>query len=170
MRDCQLATVMRVFCVASVCALLVVGAARSSSTLVAQSVLPEGPGRDLTVKRCGNCHGAETVASVRLSPQGWREVITRMVAAGAQGTEQELETIFQYLSTHFSVDAQAALDLNTATAVELESVASLLRKEAAALIAYREKNGPCKKLEDLKKVPGLDYKKIEARKERLTCG
>ena len=81
----------------------------------------------------------------------------------------ELETVFQYLSTHFPVETQPALNLNTATSVELESVAGLLRKESAALIAHREKNGPCKKLEDLKKVVGLDYRKIEARKERLTC-
>jgi competence protein ComEA len=61
------------------------------------------------------------------------------------------------------------LDLNTATAVDLETTAGLLRKEAAALIAHREKNGPCKKLEDLKQVEGLDYSKIEARKDRLAC-
>jgi competence protein ComEA len=109
------------------------------------------------------------VAAVRLSLEGWREVITRMVAAGADGTEQELEAVLQYVSTQFPLEAQKALNLNTATAVELESVAGLLRKEAAALIAHREKNGPCKKLEDLKKVAGLDYKKIEARKERLAC-
>ena len=92
-----------------------------------------------------------------------------MVAAGAQGSEQELGTVAQYLSTHFAAEVQKPLDLNTAPAVELESVAGLLRKEAAALIAHREKNGPCKKLEDLKNVSGLDYKKIEARKTRLTC-
>jgi competence protein ComEA len=61
------------------------------------------------------------------------------------------------------------LNLNTASAVDLESVVGLLRKEAAALIAHREKHGPCKKLEDLKNVAGLDYKKIEARKERIAC-
>jgi competence protein ComEA len=88
---------------------------------------------------------------------------------GAEGTEQELETVLQYLSTQFPVEAQKALNLNTATAIDLESVAGLLRKEAAAVIAYREKNGPCRKLEDLKKITGLDYKKIEARKERLAC-
>ena len=142
---------------------------RRVPTLAAQVVLPEAPGRDMTVKLCGNCHAAETVASVRLAPDGWREVIARMVAAGAKGTAQELETVFQYVSTQFPVEAQQALNLNTAPAVELESVAGLLRKEAAALIAHREKNGPCKKLEDLKKVAGLDYKKIEARKERLAC-
>ena len=137
--------------------------------IAGQSVLPDAPGRDVTVKLCGNCHAAETAASVRLTPDGWRELIAKMVAAGAEGTEQELEAVFQYLSTQFPVEAQKALNLNTATAVELESVAGLLRKEAAALIAHREKQGPCEKLEDLKKVAGLDYKKIEARKERLAC-
>jgi competence protein ComEA len=77
--------------------------------------------------------------------------------------------VHEYLSTQFPAEAQQLLNLNTATAIELESVAGLLRKEAAALIAHREKNGPCKKLEDLRKVAGLDYKKIEARKERLAC-
>lgn len=135
----------------------------------AQNVLPDAPGRDVTVKVCAGCHAAETVASVRHPPEGWRDVIAKMVAAGAEGTEQELETVFQYLSTQFPADAQKALNINTATAIELESVAGLLRKEAAALIAHREKNGPCKKLEDLKKIAGLDYKKIEARKELLAC-
>jgi competence protein ComEA len=163
-------TVMRVLVVVSACALLLGGVAGSSSpTLVAQSVLPDGPGRETTVKVCGNCHGADTVASVRLTSDGWRELIARMVVAGAQGSDQELETVLQYLSTQFPVEAQKPLDLNTAPAVELESVAGLLRKESAALIAYREKNGPCKKLEDLRKVTGLDYKKIEARKARLAC-
>jgi competence protein ComEA len=137
--------------------------------LEAQNVLPDAPGKDVTVKVCASCHAAETVASVRHTPEGWRDVIAKMVAAGAQGTEQELEIVFQYLSTQFPAQSQTALDLNTATAIDLESVAGLLRKEAAALIAYREKNGPCKKLEDLKKVAGLDYKKIEARKELLAC-
>ena len=145
------------------------GAGPTPPALIAQSVLPEGPGRDVTLKLCGKCHAAETVASVRHTRDGWRDVIAKMVAAGAQGSDQEFDTVSEYLFTHFAAEVQKPLDLNTAPAVELESVAGLLRKEAAALIAYREKNGPCKKLEDLKKVEGLDYKKIEARKARLSC-
>lgn len=160
---------MHVFVAACLCGLLLWTAARSAPTLAAQVVLPDAPGRDITVKLCGNCHGAETVASVRHSPEGWREVIARMVAAGAKGTERELDTVFQYVSTQFPADAPQALNLNTAPAVDLEAVVGLLRKESAALIVHREKNGPCRKLEDLKKVAGLDYKKIEARKDRLTC-
>ena len=160
---------MRELFVATVVIVLLVASGSPGGMLAAQNVLPDAPGRDVTVKICSSCHAAETVASVRLTPEGWRDVIAKMVAAGAEGTEPELETVFQYLSTQFPVEAQKALNLNTATAIELESVAGLLRKEAAALIAHREKNGPCKKLEDLKKIAGLDYKKIEARKERLAC-
>jgi competence ComEA-like helix-hairpin-helix protein len=161
---------MRVFLAAAVVVFLFAAASGSpGSLLAAQAVLPDAPGRDVTAKVCASCHAAETVASVRHTPEGWRDVIAKMVAAGAEGTEQELETVFQYLSTQFPAEAQKALNLNTATSIELESVAGLLRKEAAALIAHREKNGPCKKLEDLKKIAGLDYKKIEARKERLAC-
>jgi competence ComEA-like helix-hairpin-helix protein len=161
---------MREFFIATVVIVLLVASSGSpGGMLAAQDVLPDAPGRDVTVKVCANCHAADTVASVRHTPEGWRDVIAKMVAAGAEGTEQELETVLQYLSTQFPVEAPKALNLNTAMAIELESVAGLLRKEAAALIAHREKNGPCKKLEDLKKVSGLDYKKIEARKERLAC-
>ena len=149
--------------------LLVAGSGSPGAMLAAQTVLPDAPGKDITVKVCAGCHAAETVASARHTPEGWRDVIAKMVAAGAMGTEQELETVFQYLSTQFPAEAQKALNLNTATAIDLESVAGLLRKEAAALIAHREKNGPCKKLEDLKKIAGVDYKKIEARKELLAC-
>jgi competence protein ComEA len=161
---------MRVFVAAALCGLFLCAAAGSpESTVAAQVVLPDAPGRDITVKLCGNCHGAETVASVRHSPEGWREVIARMVATGAKGTEQELDTVFQYVSTQFPADAQQALNLNTAPAVDLEAVVGLLRKESAALIAHREKHGPCKTLDDLKQVAGLDYKKIDARKDRVTC-
>jgi competence ComEA-like helix-hairpin-helix protein len=161
---------MRVFFIVTVVVLLIgAGSGPPGAMLAAQDVLPDAPGREMTVRLCASCHAAETVASVRHTPEGWRDVIATMVAAGAEGTEQELETVFQYLSTQFPVEAQKALNLNTATAIELESVAGLLRKEAAALIVHREKNGPCKKLEDLKKITGLDYKKIEARKERLAC-
>ena len=140
-----------------------------ASSVFAQSALPDGAGKDVTVKVCGQCHAAEMVASVRLTVDGWRETIAAMVQQGATATDTEQQVILEYVSTHFKGEARRPLNLNTATSVELESVVGLLRKEAAALVAHREKNGPCKTLEDLEKVPGVDYKKIEARKDRLVC-
>ena len=92
-----------------------------------------------------------------------------MVALGARGTDAELAAVLDYLSTNFKGEAFRPININRATAVDLESVAGLLRKEAAALIAHRTKHGPCKTLEELKKVPGVDFRKIDRRRDRLVC-
>jgi competence protein ComEA len=143
--------------------------ALASHALFAQGPLPDGPGKDVTLRVCGDCHGADMVASVRQTREGWHETIADMVQKGAKATDEELAAILDYLSANFKSEARKSLNINTATTVELESVAGLLRKEAAAVVAFIEKNGPCTQLEDLKKVQGLDYSKIEARKERLAC-
>lgn len=59
------------------------------------------------------------------------------------------------------------MNVNTAPAIEMESRLSLRRSQAAAIIAYRSKNGKFKTIDDLKKVPGVDTEKIEAKKDRI---
>ncbi len=140
-----------------------------SSVAHAQTPLPEGKGKDETIRVCGTCHPPERGASVRLTREGWQDVIAKMVTLGAKGTDQELELVLEYLATHYKGDAPKPLNLNSAMAIELESVAGFLRKEAANWIAHRSKNGPCKALEDLKKVPGVDFKKVDQRRDRLVC-
>jgi competence protein ComEA len=140
-----------------------------ASTASAQGRLPDAPGKDVMVRVCGTCHEAQRSASVRLTREGWQEVIAKMVSLGAKGTDEELAQVLDYLATHFKGEALRPLNLNKATAVELESVAGLLRKEAAAWIAHRSKVGPCKSLDDFKKVPGVPYKKIAGRSDRLVC-
>jgi competence ComEA-like helix-hairpin-helix protein len=134
-----------------------------------QDSFPDGPGKDITVRVCGTCHPPARGASVRLTRSGWQDVITKMVSLGAKGSDEELAAVLDYLAANFKGDASRPVNLNTAPAIDLESVAGLLRKEAAALIAFRTKHGPCKTLQDLKKVPGLDYRKIERRRDRLVC-
>lgn len=138
-------------------------------TAWAQAQLPDAPGKDVMIRVCGTCHEAQRSASVRLTREGWEEVIAKMVALGAKGTDEELAQVLEYLATNFKGDAARPLNLNKATAVELESIAGLLRKEAAAWIAHRTKVGPCKSLDDFKKVPGVPHKKIADRRDRLVC-
>jgi competence protein ComEA len=136
---------------------------------VAQVQLPDGPGKEETVRMCGTCHPADRAASVRLTRAGWQETMGKMVGLGAKGTDQELDTVLTYLSTNFKGEARKPLNLNTATSVDLESIGGFLRKESAAWIAYRKAQGNCKTLDDLKKVSGVDFKKIEERRDRLVC-
>ena len=135
----------------------------------AQDPFPEGPGKDVTLRMCGTCHPAERSAAVRLTRDGWRDVMARMVTLGAQGSDAERTAVLEYLAASFKGEAPKPVNLNTAPAIDLESVAGLLRKESAALIAYRTKHGPCKALEDLKNVPGVDFRKIDRRRDRLVC-
>jgi competence protein ComEA len=131
--------------------------------------LPEGPGKAELLKVCGTCHQAERSAAVRLTREGWEGVISDMISRGARGTDAEFTAVLDYLAKNFLGDAPRPLNINKANNVELESVAGLTRKEAAALLKWREGAGVCKSLDELKKVPGLDYKKIEARKDFLVC-
>jgi hypothetical protein len=134
----------------------------------AQVQLPDGPGKEPTERLCGKCHEAQRAASVRLTREGWDAEIAKMVDLGMTATDDEMKQVLDYLSEHFRGEAPKPLNLNSASAVELESVVALLRKEAAVWITYREKN-PCKTLDDLKKVPGVPFKKIDDRRDRLVC-
>ena len=129
--------------------------------------LPDGPGKDVTVKACGTCHEGRRAASVRLTRDGWAAVIEDMRKRGAPVTDEEFPVILDYLTTHFLGEAQQPLNLNTAAQIDLEAAGGLLRSEAAAVIRYREQHGRFKTLDDLKKVPGLDFKKIESRRDAL---
>jgi competence protein ComEA len=79
-----------------------------------------------------------------------------------------MRAVLNYLSDHYPADAVLRINVNKARAIDLESGLSLLRSQAALIIQYREKNGDFKSIEDLKKVPGVDAAKIEAKKDRLT--
>jgi DNA uptake protein ComE-like DNA-binding protein len=141
-----------------------------ASVAGAQSQLPEGTGRDTVLRVCGGCHEADQAAALRLNRDGWHDLIGNMRSLGAEGSDAEFAEVLDYLVTHFPAaeEAPSKLNINTATQVELESVAGLLRSQAAAVMKFVEKS-PCKELSDLKKVQGLDYKKIEERKDLLVC-
>lgn len=135
----------------------------------AQGQLPDAPGKDVTVRVCSQCHEPQRAASVRLTREAWEAVLEKMIGLGMRASDDELKQILEYLSENLKGEAPKPINMNSATPVELESVAALLRKEAAAWIAYRNKTGPCKTLDDLKKVPGVPFKKIDERRDRLVC-
>jgi competence ComEA-like helix-hairpin-helix protein len=131
--------------------------------------MPEGANRELAVRVCGACHEPQRAASVRLTREGWEAVVAKMVGLGAKASDEELLKVTDYLAENFKGEAAKPINLNTAPAVDLESVAGLLRKEAAIWIKYRNDVGPCKTIDDLKKVPGFPFKKVDTKRDRLVC-
>jgi competence protein ComEA len=117
---------------------------------------------------CVQCHELERSVSLNQDRDGWRKTMDKMVAFGMKGTEPEINAVLEYLVKHFPAEEVPRINVNKAEAIDLESGLSLKRSEAAAIIQYRTQNGSFKSIEDLKKVPGVDAAKIEAKKDRLT--
>ena len=129
--------------------------------------IPAGPGKDDTVKYCGDCHSVEQAVSLRQGPEEWKATLEKMTGMGAKIPDSSYQSILGYLTSHFGADAPLPIRVNKASAVDLESLLLLKRSEARAIIDYRTAHGDFKSIDDLRKVPALDFKKIEAKKDLL---
>ncbi len=133
----------------------------------ASAQLPDGPGKAETERICSQCHELERSISLRQDRGGWQATIDKMVGMGAKGTDKEFQAVVDYLAKNYGGEEVSKIDVNQAEAIDFESGLSLKRSEAAAIIRYRKDHGNFKSIEDLKKVPGIDTAKIEAKKDRL---
>ena len=129
--------------------------------------MPNGPGREETQKLCSECHELARSLSLRQDRDGWKATINKMIGLGAQGTEPEFAAVLEYLSTHYAAEPMPRLNVNQAKAIDFETRLSLRHSQASAIIDYRAKHGVFKSIEDLKKVPGIDPAKIDAKKDSL---
>lgn len=140
----------------------VLSMAAFGAALMAQ--LPEGPGMAETARVCKGCHEVERSVSLRQDKDGWNGTLTKMVGFGMKASQTDLAIIVDYLAKYYPADAMQPLNVNTATAVELESRLSMRRSAAAAFLAYRDKVGKVKTFAELKKAPGMDPEKVESKK------
>lgn len=136
-----------------------------SSTLWAQ--LPDGPGKAEVEKICTQCHELQRAISLHQDYDGWAGTVGKMISLGAQGTNKDFTLIVEYLAKNYPGEPLPTVDVNTARAIDFEALLTIRKSQSARIIAYREKNGPFKSIEDLEKVPGIDPAKIEAHKDRL---
>jgi competence protein ComEA len=128
--------------------------------------LPAGAGKDTLVRVCSKCHSPDNVIANGQDRAGWEGTITKMAGFGAVGTDDEFTEILDYLVKNFPADS-GLINVNKAAAPRLASGLGLTDTEAAAIVDYRKKNGDFKTIDDLKKVPDVDGKKLDAKKDRL---
>jgi competence protein ComEA len=65
------------------------------------AALPAGPGRELVIRVCSQCHVPEVAANQQLDPAGWKRLVDQMAEKGAVATEAELAEIVEYLAHAF---------------------------------------------------------------------
>ncbi len=136
--------------------------ARAAAPAPVQAALPEGEGRAVVEKLCSTCHGLEYVAPSQRSVRNWLETIDLMKSFGAEATDEQWTTITGYI-----IGTLAVLNVNKGAAEEFGLLFGITETAAQGVVAYRDKQGGFKTIDDLKKAPGLDAARVDALEERL---
>jgi cytochrome c1 len=63
--------------------------------------LPDGPGKEVLLNVCTQCHDLERVRRTRLSAEGWAEILQTMLNEGAPLTEKDFAAALRYLARNF---------------------------------------------------------------------
>lgn len=82
------------------------------------------------------------------------------------------ERVYEGLKNYVAVTGENSLkvrmDLNTVTKPLLLGIAGMTENEARSILNYRKTNGPFTRVEDLKRVPGIDDKRFRELAEWVT--
>ena len=142
-------------------AVIGLGAVASMAALAAvqPEARPEPPAA--FTKLCVRCHPSDKIVEGRRYPAQWDQVLEQMTARGATGTEEEFDTVYDYLVSQFGRVA-----INTATADEIAQVLHL-EQDVADTIVQQRKAAPIADFEALTRVPGVPVAELEKRRDAI---
>jgi competence protein ComEA len=120
-------------------------------------------GKALLDRLCTKCHNLTATLRQHNSRERWGEIVDDMVAKGMEAKDAEIERVIEYLAA----TQGAKVNVNKAAAGDLARVLEISAEAAAAVVSFREKQGPFRSIEDLKKVPALGGKEIDSKKDRV---
>lgn len=69
------------------------------------NLLPDGPGKEVVLKKCTTCHSIRNVIASRRTADDWAQEVSKMVGRGATISDDEADTIVNYLADHFGPDS-----------------------------------------------------------------
>jgi cytochrome c5 len=67
----------------------------------AHGPLPDGPGKEILLNTCTQCHDLMRIRRQGRSPEGWLEILDAMLNEGAPLPEKDLPVILRYLARNF---------------------------------------------------------------------
>ena len=62
---------------------------------------PDGPGKDVVVSKCFQCHSPGMWMDQRQDRRAWESTLYRMVGRGALWCEDEIKQMAEYLGTNY---------------------------------------------------------------------
>ncbi len=136
--------------------------ADASGVAPAPHTFPDAPGKDTVLMACAACHSPDYITDAPRNAKGWSDILDMMQAYGATATDAEWAQIKGYILGQI-----AQVEVNKATADDLQKLLEVDAPLAKAIVDYRTANGNFKTIDDVKKVPGLAANKVDYRKNRL---
>jgi competence protein ComEA len=128
------------------------------------SELPEGNGRDVTMRMCvTQCHPVRVLLN-RRSHGLWQSLINlmRYKDGGLEGTPDDIKAVLSYLSRYVG-----RVNPNVDSKENLQLVLEIPDEAASAIVAYRQEHGAFQTLDDLAHISGLTHELLDARKDRI---
>lgn len=111
---------------------------------------------------CVKCHPADRILSARKTRTQWEETLDKMTKLGATATDEEFETVLDYLLRHCG-----KVNVNRAEATDISLVLDLSKADAESIVSYRKANGDFADVDALTKVPGIDVEKLQKNKDAI---
>ncbi len=68
----------------------------------AAPAFPDGPGKEVLLSKCFQCHGPNMWIYHRQDRRAWESTLYRMVGRGALWTEEEIGAMSDYLGTAYA--------------------------------------------------------------------
>ena len=135
------------------------------SNLAGAQSLPDGPGKATFESVCSLCHTVAGPAGKQFTKPQWESKVIEMLQEEQDVTAEERSAILEYLTATFKPGGK--IYVNIIAEKDLQNLLEISAKDAEAIVRYREQRGVFKSTDDIKKIPGLDATKIDAKKDRL---
>jgi competence ComEA-like helix-hairpin-helix protein len=116
----------------------------------------------LLQEACTACHGLNRLETTKNRGE-WQETVERMVNSGADVKPEEMKGLVGFLVRYYGDN----ININTATAQQLQDEMDMTPAEAEAIIKARSENGNFKSYADIQKIKGLDPKRFDPIKDRF---
>lgn len=87
--------------------LVAIPAALLLATSLEAQDLPNGAGKDLVMNVCTVCHDLVRITSKRKTKEEWNDIVDQMATKGAKASDEEFDTIVNYLAKNFGKDKPA---------------------------------------------------------------
>jgi competence protein ComEA len=135
----------------------------------AQKDFPEAPAKEYVTRICLQCHEPAQLLGQKKTESDWKSTVSRMAQKGVPAPAEQYDAVAAYMAKYFGKgEDHTKINMNKAKAEEIVAAIGLTPEEANALVTYREKHGEYREWGEMLVVYGVDGRKLEANKDKMS--